>query len=78
VYLYARGDEQVAVRWSVTALAIQTTLTIALIPRFGAAGAAAALASSEIAVLVPLLRAVGRPAPHEVTAPLGVRAPEIS
>jgi O-antigen/teichoic acid export membrane protein len=54
VYLYASGREKVAVRWSAVALAIQTAGCVALIPAFGAAGAAAALAVGEAIVWWPL------------------------
>jgi O-antigen/teichoic acid export membrane protein len=58
VFLYAAGHEQTAVRWSGVALAIQTIGCIALIPGFGAAGAAAALAIGEAVVWRPVSRAV--------------------
>lgn len=58
VYLYACGHENVAVRWSAVALAAQAVGCLALIPSFGAAGAAAALAIGEAVVWLPLHRRV--------------------
>jgi O-antigen/teichoic acid export membrane protein len=58
VYLYASGLEQVAVRWSAVALVSQVVACGALIPTFGAAGAAAALAVGEAVVWWPLQRRV--------------------
>lgn len=57
VYLYASGRETTALRWSATALALQTAGCVVLIPIFGAAGAAAALAVGEATVWLPLRRA---------------------
>lgn len=54
VSLYAAGRERDAVRWSGVALAIQVVGCTVLIPPFGAAGAALALAAGEIAVWWPL------------------------
>jgi O-antigen/teichoic acid export membrane protein len=58
VVLYATGRESSAVRWSAVALALQAAGCIVLVPQFGAAGAAAALALGEAAVWVPLHRRV--------------------
>jgi O-antigen/teichoic acid export membrane protein len=60
VYLCARGDERVALRWSTIALAVQAAVTIALIGAFGAAAAAASVAIGEALVVLPLQRAVRR------------------
>jgi O-antigen/teichoic acid export membrane protein len=57
VFLYASGRETIALGWSAAALAIQTAGCLLLIPRFGGAGAAAALAIGEAAVWLPLRRA---------------------
>jgi O-antigen/teichoic acid export membrane protein len=57
IYLYAAGHEALAVRWSAVALAVQAAACLALIPSFGAAGAAAALAVGEAAVWWPLRKA---------------------
>ena len=57
VYLYAAGGETIAVRWSAAALAVQIAADAALIPAFGAAGAALAIAISEAAIWLPLRRA---------------------
>ena len=54
VYLYASGLERPAVKWSGVALALQAAACAALIPPFGPAGAAAALAFGEAAVWWPL------------------------
>ena len=54
VSLYAAGRERDAVRWSAAALAIQVVACALLIPRFGAAGAALAMAAGELAVWWPL------------------------
>ena len=62
VYLYASGLEGAAVKWSAVALALQAAGCAALIPPFGAAGAAAALALGEAAVWWPL---------HKVTVKAG-------
>jgi O-antigen/teichoic acid export membrane protein len=58
VYLYAAGGERVAVKWSAAALVIQLLACAALIPSFGAAGAAAALTAGEALVWWPLHRRV--------------------
>jgi O-antigen/teichoic acid export membrane protein len=57
VYLYATGHEGVAVRWSAVTLALQASSCVALIPAFGAAGAAAGLALGETLVWAPLRKA---------------------
>jgi O-antigen/teichoic acid export membrane protein len=57
VYLYAGQRERVAVLWSGIALFIQAGLCAALIPVWGAVGAAAALMLGECAVWWPLSRA---------------------
>ena len=54
VYLYASGLERPAVKWSGVALVIQAAACAVLIPPFGPAGAAAALAFGEAAVWWPL------------------------
>ena len=54
VYLIANDRERVALRWSSVALAIQVFGCAALIPLFGAAGAAAGMAIGEAAVWLPL------------------------
>jgi O-antigen/teichoic acid export membrane protein len=61
VYFYASGFESVAVRWSAVALALQAAACAALIPSFGAAGAAAGLALGEAAVWWPLHKAGIKP-----------------
>jgi O-antigen/teichoic acid export membrane protein len=58
VYLYAAGVERVAVQWSAAALVVQLLACAALIPSFGAAGAAAALTAGEALVWWPLHRRV--------------------
>jgi O-antigen/teichoic acid export membrane protein len=58
-YLYAAGFERAATAWSGVALALQTLACVLLIPRFGASGAAAAIAVGEAAVWWPLRRADG-------------------
>jgi O-antigen/teichoic acid export membrane protein len=60
VYLNASGLETVAVKWSAVALAIQAAACCALIPPFGATGAAAALALGEALVWWPLHKAGAR------------------
>jgi O-antigen/teichoic acid export membrane protein len=55
VFLYASGGEAVVVRWSIVALGLQVAAAVVLIPAFGAAGAAVAIAVAEIAIL-PALR----------------------
>lgn len=65
VYLYASGHERTAVRWSAVALAVQIAGCGALIPRFGATGAAFAMAIGEAVVWWPLQRA-GSTKPSEV------------
>ena len=61
VYFYASGFEAAAVRWSAVTLALQAALCAALIPSFGAAGAAAGLALGEAAVWWPLHKAGIKP-----------------
>lgn len=56
VCLYADARERVAVRFSAVTLAIQVAACAALIPRFGAAGAAAGMAAGEAVVWWPLRR----------------------
>jgi O-antigen/teichoic acid export membrane protein len=68
VFLLAAGRERVVVRWSAVALAIQATTCAALIPRFGAEGAALGLAIGEAAVWVPLRRATAGVAVHHGVA----------
>jgi O-antigen/teichoic acid export membrane protein len=71
VYFYASGFEAVAVRWSAVTLALQAAVCAALIPSFGAAGAAAGLALGEAAVSWPLHKA--RIKPGELRgAPVGI------
>ncbi len=60
VFLYAAGEEAVALRWSAAALALQAIGGGALIPAFGSSGAALALAIGEAAVWWPLRRAAYR------------------
>jgi O-antigen/teichoic acid export membrane protein len=60
VYLYAAGRENVVLRWSAAALAIQGLACALLIPRFGAAGAMAGLAIGEAAIWFPLRRVQSR------------------
>jgi O-antigen/teichoic acid export membrane protein len=62
VSLYAAGRERDAVRWSAAALAIQVVACALLIPRFGAAGAALAMAAGEIAVWWPIRALAANPA----------------
>jgi O-antigen/teichoic acid export membrane protein len=54
VALYAAGMEQVAMRVSVATLAVQIAASLALAPRFGASGAALALAAGECVMWWPL------------------------
>jgi O-antigen/teichoic acid export membrane protein len=61
VYFYASGFEAVAIRWSGVTLALQAVACAALIPSFGAAGAAAGLALGEAAVWWPLHKAGIKP-----------------
>jgi len=56
VYLYASGEEGTALRWSAVALAVQAVGCAALIPPYGAAGAAVAMAAGEATVWGPLRR----------------------
>jgi O-antigen/teichoic acid export membrane protein len=55
VFLFASGREAVVVRWSIVALGLQIAAGAVLIPGFGAAGAAMAVAIAEAAIL-PALR----------------------
>ena len=59
VYLLASGREGVVLRWSAATLAIQIAGCLLLIPRFGAAGAMAALAFGEATIWLPLRLADG-------------------
>jgi O-antigen/teichoic acid export membrane protein len=56
VGLYAAGREDVVVRFSLIALTVQAGACAALIPSFGAPGAALAMAAGEAAVWWPLRR----------------------
>jgi O-antigen/teichoic acid export membrane protein len=58
VYLYAAGRERTGVRWTAVSLGVQGLGSLALIPSFGAAGAALAMALGEAAVWWPLRAAV--------------------
>ncbi len=60
VRLYADGRERIALRWSTVTLVVQAAGCALLIPRFGAAGAAAALAAGELCVWYPLRLAAAR------------------
>ena len=71
VFLYAAGLEAVVVRWSAAALAVQALTAAGLIPLFGSAGAAAALAIGEAAIWLPLRRTV----PCRETAQRATRTP---
>jgi O-antigen/teichoic acid export membrane protein len=71
VYLYALGHEAAAVRWSAVTLALQASACAALIPAFGAAGAAAGLALGEALVWAPLRKAAVKPGEF-CGAPVGV------
>jgi O-antigen/teichoic acid export membrane protein len=57
VYLFAAGGEALVLRWTTAALVIQVASAAALIPVFGAAGAAASVAVGEAAIWWPLRRA---------------------
>jgi O-antigen/teichoic acid export membrane protein len=59
VYLYATGGERHVVRWTSVALVAQSVGCAALVPAFGAAGAAAAMTLGEAAIWWPLKRAAG-------------------
>jgi O-antigen/teichoic acid export membrane protein len=65
VYLYASGRERTAVRWTAVSLGVQAIGSLALIPSFGAAGAAFAMAIGEAAVWWPLRAAVRTRSNHE-------------
>ena len=75
IALYAAGAERDAIVWSGTSLAIQALSGAAFIPRFGALGAAAAIALAETLIWLPLRRARTaartRPpsSPHRASAP---------
>jgi len=56
VALFAAGREKAALRWSAVALAVQVATGLALIPSFGATGAAMSVAIAEAAIVVPLWR----------------------
>ena len=71
MYLYAAGAERAAVRWSAVALVVQVVSCAAMVPSFGAAGAAAGLAIGEALVWWPLRQAAVKP--RELGgAPVGV------
>ena len=57
VALYASGHENLVARWSAVALGVQAAACVALIPNFGAAGGAVAMALGEALVWWPLQRA---------------------
>ena len=57
VFLFAAGREALVLRWTTVALMIQVVSAGALIPVFGAAGAAASVAIGEAAIWWPLRRA---------------------
>jgi O-antigen/teichoic acid export membrane protein len=54
IALIAAGSEASVLRLSAVALAVQVIAALALIPRFGAVGAAASLAAAEAAIVLPL------------------------
>jgi O-antigen/teichoic acid export membrane protein len=58
VYLYASGRERIAVLWTAVSVGVQAIGSLALIPSFGAAGAACAMALGEATVWWPLWVAV--------------------
>jgi O-antigen/teichoic acid export membrane protein len=64
ILLYAAGGEARVVGWSTVALLVQAAAAAALIPAFGATGAAIGLTISEAVIWVPLRRALpDRPDP---------------
>jgi O-antigen/teichoic acid export membrane protein len=65
VYLYASGRERAAVQWTAVSLGVQALGSLALIPSFGASGAASAMAIGEAAVWWPLRAAVRTRTIHE-------------
>ena len=75
IALYASGRERVATAWSAASLVVQAALAIRLIPVYGAAGAATALAVGEALIWLPLRRARRSPrtptpsSPHRAPAP---------
>jgi O-antigen/teichoic acid export membrane protein len=80
VYLNATGRDQIVLRWSATALAIQIAAAVVLMPRFGASGAMAAIGLGEIAIWMPLRRADRRVvsgAELAASAGLGTPAPSL-
>ena len=81
IALYAAGSETVATAWSAVSLVVQIALGAALMPRYGALGAAAAIAAGEAAIVLPLRRArtaartPGLSSPHRAPAPTIARSP---
>jgi O-antigen/teichoic acid export membrane protein len=61
VFLYASGRERVAVRWTTVSMAVQLVSAAALIPTFGAVGAAIALLLGEVVIWWPLREVRGVP-----------------
>jgi O-antigen/teichoic acid export membrane protein len=57
IALYAADEEAAATAWSAVSLGVQIAAAFALMPRFGGAGAAAAIAIGEVIIAVPLRRA---------------------
>ena len=61
VFLYAAGQEAIAVRWSAAALALQIAISGLLIPAFGSVGAAMAIVVAEASIWLPLRRTNCKP-----------------
>ena len=74
IALYAAGADRLATAWSAVSLVVQAILALALIPRFGAVGAAWAIAVGEVVIFLPLRRA--RRAHRTPTPSSPHRAPE--
>jgi O-antigen/teichoic acid export membrane protein len=81
IALYAAGSETVATAWSAVSLVAQIALGAVLMPRYGALGAAAAIAAGEAAIVLPLRRArtaarmPGMSSPRRAPAPTIARSP---
>ncbi len=61
IFLYAAGGEARVVGWSTVALLVQAGAAVALIPTFGATGAAISLTIGEALIWAPLRRPLPAP-----------------
>jgi peptidoglycan biosynthesis protein MviN/MurJ (putative lipid II flippase) len=76
VFLYASGQEAVAVKWTTVSMGVQLVAAAALIPSLAAVGAAVAMLLGDVVIWWPLRqshRVQEEPGPHGVPGRRGIR-----